>query len=186
MIPERQDKAGVGRRGARWLAVALALLAGGAEARAVSGVRMPDAISLQGQELTLDHMEVKKRFIFEVYVWGLYLPQKPGSIQEAVAFDGAKQLHMRFKRDVKRDQLVAAFREFLSHSPSLRSAEMKRLSEELLQSLKAVNKGDSLLISYLPGKGLLVSGEASGGALIPGKVFADALFTAWLSANPIY
>ncbi|ATB30838.1 chalcone isomerase family protein [Melittangium boletus] len=186
MIPERQDKVGVGRRGARGLALALALLASGAEARALGGVRMPDTISLQGQELLLDHMEVKKRFFFDVYVWGLYLQQKPASVEEAISSEGAKQLQLRFKRGVNRAQLVAAFREFLSGSASLRDPKMKRLCEQLLQSLRGVDKGDSILISYIPNKGLLVSGEGSQGATIPGKAFADALFSAWLSANPIY
>jgi len=186
MISERQDKVGVGRRGARGLALALALLASGAEARALGGVRMPDTISVQGQELLLDHMEVKKRLFFDVYVWGLYLQQKPASVEEAISSEGAKQLQLRFKRGVNREQLVAAFRDFLSASASLRAPEMKRLSEQLLQSLRGVSKGDSILISYIPDKGLLVSGEGSHGATIPGKAFADALFSAWLSANPIY
>lgn len=167
------------------MALALALLAGGAEARALSGVRMPDAISVEGQELTLNHMDVKRRYVFDVYVWGLYLSQKPSSNQEAIASNQAKQLQMHFKRNVNRDQLVTAFREFLSQSESLRSPEMRRLSEQLLQSLRAVKKGDSLLISYVPDQGLVVAGEGSGGASIPGKAFADALFTAWLRANPI-
>ena len=66
------------------------------------------------------------------------------------------------------------------------SAAMKRQAEELVQSLNGVNKGDSLLITYLPDKGLMVSGQGSQGAVIPGKDFADALFGAWLRENPIY
>ena len=171
----------------RWLVVALAMVMGtAAQAKAIAGVRMPDAISLEGKELSLDHMELKKKLFFEIYVWGLYLEQKPTSTQEAIAFQGPKQLQLHFRRGLKREQLADAFRGFLSQSPSLRSAEMKRASERLVQSLKGVRKGDSLLITYLPDKGLMVSGDASQGAVIPGKDFADALFSAWLRENPIY
>jgi hypothetical protein len=58
--------------------------------------------------------------------------------------------------------------------------------EKLLQSLKDVAKGDNLIITYEPNGGLNVSGEASGGVVIPGKCFADALFTAWLQKNPVF
>jgi hypothetical protein len=170
----------------RWAVLAIALIAGTAQARAVAGVRLPDAISLQGKELTLNHIELKREFFFEIYVWGLYLEQTPNSTKEAVEAKGPKQLQFHFRRGIKRDQLASAFRRFLSNSEQLRSPEMRRNSEELVQSLLAVKKGDCLLISYEPEKGLIVSGEGSRGAVIPGKDFADALFTAWLSENPIY
>lgn len=184
---EEKGWTGMGVRGMRWLVLAMMLLAGtAAQARAIAGVRMPDAIRLQGKELLLDHMALKKRLFFEVYVWGLYLEQTPGSTQEAIAFPGPKQLQLHFRRSINREQLVEAFRGFLSHSAAMRSPEMKRHSEQLVQSLRGVRKGDTLLITYLPDKGLLISGEASRGATIPGKTFADVLFTAWLRENPIY
>ncbi len=177
---------GCGVGNVRWLVLALALVAGTAEAKVTAGVRLPDAISLQGKELLLDHMELKKKLFFEIYVWGLYLEHKPGSTQEAIAAQGPKQLQLHFRRSIKREQLAEAFRNFLSQSSAMRSPEMRRHSEQLVQSLRGVRKGDSLLITYLPDKGLLVSGEGSRGALIPGKAFADALFAAWLTENPIY
>lgn len=189
MEPKRENMkvaAGRGWRGVRWLVLAMTLMAGTAQAKVIAGVRMPDAISLQGKELLLDHMELKKKLFFEIYVWGLYLEQKPDSTKQAIDFQGPKQLQLHFRRSIKREQLADAFRDFLSNSRALRSPEMRRQSELLVQSLKGVRKGDTLLITYLPDQGLQVSGEGSRGAVIPGKAFADALFDAWLSENPIY
>jgi hypothetical protein len=189
MEPTRENRkvmAGRSWRGVRWLVLAMTLIAGTAQAKVMAGVRLPDAISLQGKELLLDHMELKKKLFFEVYVWGLYLEQTPDSTQQAIAFQGPKQLRLHFRRSIKREQLVESFRGFLSNSRAMHSAEMKRQSEMLVQSLKGVRKGDTLLITYLPDKGLLISGEGSRGAMIPGKDFADALFDAWLTENPIY
>ena len=189
MEPKRENmkvSAGRGGWGVRWLVLAMMFMAGTAQAKVIAGVRMPDAISLQGKELLLDHMELKKKLFFEIYVWGLYLEQKPDSTKQAIDFQGPKQLQLHFRRSIKREQLADAFRDFLSNSRALRSPEMKRQSELLVQSLKGVRKGDTLLITYLPDQGLQVSGEGSRGAVIPGKAFADALFDAWLSENPIY
>ena len=176
----------MGKLGARGWLVALCLVAGVAEARAVAGVRMQDTVSVDGRELPLDHVELKRKFFFDIYVWGLYLERTPGSTEEAIAFQGPKRLQLTFKRGIKREQLADAFRGFLANSPSMRSPEMKRYAEQLVQSLRGVNKGESLVIAYTPTQGLVVSGEGSLGAQIPGKEFADVLFTAWLQENPIY
>jgi hypothetical protein len=166
--------------------LAVLLVAGGAQAKAMAGVRLPETIQLQGQDLLLEHMALKKLLFFDVYVWGLYLGESPKSIEEAIASQKPKQLQLHFRRDLNRDQLVEAFRKFLSKSPDLKSAAMRKDSELLVHSLLAVRKGDSLVITYIPDKGLQISGEGSRGAFIPGKDFADALFSAWLDENPIY
>jgi hypothetical protein len=170
----------------RWLVLVVALVAGTAEARVMAGVRLPDSISLEGKELALNHVDLKKKLFFEIYVWGLYLEQEPSSMKEAIAFQGPKQLQLHFRRNIKREQLADAFRHFLAQCSASRSPEMRRNSELLVQSLRGVRKGDKLLITYLPDKGLLISGEGSQGAVIPGKDFADVLFSAWLTENPIY
>ena len=173
-------------RGVRWLVLGVALVAGPAQSRVLAGVRLPEAIQLQGQELVLEHMALKEMLFFDLYVWGLYLEGTPRSAREAIESNGPKQLQLHFRRDIGRDQLADAFRDFLRHSPVMRSPELRRSAEQLVRSLRSVRKGGSLLITYLPGEGLLVSGDASRGALIPGKDFADALFGAWLRENPIY
>jgi hypothetical protein len=173
-------------RGVRWLVLVMTLVASTAQARMMSGVRLPEAIQLQGQELALAHMALKEVLFFDIYVWGLYLEGEPRSAREAIEFQGPKQLQLHFRRDVGREQLAGAFRDFLRDSRVMRSPEMLRSAEQLVRSLRGVRKGGSLLITYLPGRGLLVSGDASRGALIPGKAFADVLFDAWLRENPIY
>jgi len=172
--------------GARWLVLAAMLAAGLAEAREVGGVKMPDTLDVQGRQLSLAHMALKEKLFFDVYVWGLYMEQVPHAEAEAISTDSLKRLHFRFLRKIRRDQLVGAFRQGLSTNPALRSAPMQQALDELLKSLKDVGKGDNLVLTYDPETGLHISGEATGGAHIPGKGFADALFTAWLQKHPIF
>jgi hypothetical protein len=172
--------------GARWLVLAATLIAGLAEARDVGGVRMPDTLEVQGRRLELAHMELKSKLWFHIYVWGLYMEEMPRAESEAIAANFAKQLHFRFLRRIHREQLVGAFRTALSENPALRSGPMQQQLELLLQSLRDVRDGDSLVLTYEPEVGLHVSGEASDGVLIPGKAFADALFVAWLRKNPVF
>jgi hypothetical protein len=152
----------------------------------VGGVKMPDTLELQGRRLELAHMALKEKFFFNIYVWGLYMEQIPHVEAEAIATNSVKQLHFRFLRKIRRDQLVGAFRHGLSSNDALRSEQMQEEMEKLLQTFKDVSKGDSLILTYVPDAGLHVSGEATGGIVIPGKCFADALFAAWLQKNPVF
>ena len=176
----------------RWAARAGALVlsamftTGVAEAQQVAGVQMPDTLTLQGRRLSLAHMELQQKLFFKVYVWTLYLEQVPHRASEAVEADCLKRLHFRFMREVRRDQLVEAFRDGLASNPAMRSPAMQQDLERLLSSLRDVDEGGDLVITYIPGGGLHVAGAASGGIRIPGKRFADALFTSWLTMHPIF
>ncbi|MBN1207041.1 MAG: chalcone isomerase family protein [Myxococcaceae bacterium] len=172
--------------GARWLLLAAVLAAGLAEAREVGGVQMPDTVELQGHRLELAHMALKEKLFFNIYVWGLYMEHIPRAESEAISTNSFKRLHFRFLRKVRCDQLVGAFRHGLSSHAAMSSEPMRQELELLLKSLRDVGKGDNLILTYEPGTGLHVSGEASGGVLIPDKGFADALFAAWLQRHPVF
>ena len=171
---------------ARGLVLVAVLVAGLAQAGEVGGVKMPDTLELSGRRVELAHMALKEKLFFDVYVWGLYMEQIPRQEAEAITTDSVKRLHFRFLRKIRKDQLEGAFRQALSVNPALRSAPMQQEMEKLLQSLKDVGKGDDLILTYEPEAGLNVSGAATGGVVIPGKGFADALLTAWLQKNPIF
>jgi hypothetical protein len=53
--------------------------------------------------------------------------------------------------------------------------------EAFLQSGK---RGDWMTITYQPGRGTIAANSTGGSVVIPGKDFADALFSVWLGARP--
>jgi hypothetical protein len=48
-----------------------------------------------------------------------------------------------------------------------------------------VEKGDQILMTYVPGKGTVVSAKGTEKGVVEGKDFSDALFSVWLGANPV-
>lgn len=179
-----------GARRSRWgwvsgLVLSLLLAGQPSHAKALGGVQVPEALDLQGRSLVLKHAGLQEVLFFDLYVWALYLEGSPRSPREAVDSNGGKQLRFHFRRDISREQLTQAFQDFLAGSPVLQSPEMRAHCQVLVRSLRGVRKDDRLLITYLPERGLYVSGEGSGGALIPGKAFADALFALWLQQHPL-
>lgn len=172
--------------GRRWLLIGTLLAASVAQGKQLAGVQMPEQLVLEGRALQLAHMELHEKLWFNVYVWGLYLEHIPKEASEAIASNGVKRLQFRFLRNIRRAQLVSAFRDGLAGHEALSAPGMRQDLEKLLSTLRDVSDGDELVLTYLPGAGLHVSGEASGGILIPGKRFADALFTVWLEEHPIF
>lgn len=178
---------GRGGTGARWGVLAAVLLAGMAHGRQLAGVKMPEHLLLEGHDVQLAHMELHEKLWFNVYVWGLYLEQIPQRADEAISQNGVKRLQFRFLRHIRRDQLVGAFRDGLMNHDALREPDMRQDLERMLATLHDVSDGDELVLTYVPGAGLHVSGQAATSSLlIPGKRFADALFTVWLEAHPIF
>jgi hypothetical protein len=65
---------------------------------------------------------------------------------------------------------------------------MGALNERLLKlngMFPAVVEGDQVVLTYVPGKGTLVSAKGQDKGVIEGKDFADALFAVWLGGNPV-
>ena len=62
---------------------------------------------------------------------------------------------------------------------------LKPRLEKFKSMIPDVEKGDQILLTYVPGKGTMVSAKAAEKGVIEGKDFADALFSVWLGANPV-
>ena len=45
--------------------------------------------------------------------------------------------------------------------------------------------GDDIVLTYVPGRGTVVSVKGAEKGVIEGKDFADALFSVWLGPNPV-
>ncbi|MET0405043.1 MAG: chalcone isomerase family protein [Cystobacter sp.] len=168
------------------LCAALLLIAGPAQAREMAGVRVPEEVTLEGKQLSLAHAELQQMFFFKVYVWSLYFEEPPRVKSEAISSNCIKRLQLRFLRNVTQSQLVDAFRDGLSRNRALRESPLRDDLERLLGSLRDVSKGGQLTLTYFPGGGLQVEGEATHGISIKGKPFADALFVSWLENHPIF
>jgi hypothetical protein len=170
------------------LALGLALSSGIVFAAEVEGVKLPDRLQLGGSELTLNGAGVRTRVFFKVYVGALYLQKKAGSTDAVLGDAGAKRIAMHLLRDLEAEQLLSALNDGLkkNHAP----AELARLEPQVKQldgiftAVKAVKKGDAVLLDYLPGAGTRVTVRGEDRGTIPGEDFNRALLRIWLGEQP--
>jgi hypothetical protein len=161
---------------------ALFLVAAGVE---IEGVPLPDHLSYGGQQLTLNGYGVRRKVFVKVYVMGLYLAQHAVSGEAVTGPDQPRVVEMLLLRDVDRGTMQEAVRDGMRKnlSPEQMAALAPRL-DKFLMAIPDLKHGDGLVISYAPGRGTTISGHAEQ-ITIPGKDFADALFSVWVGHHPV-
>lgn len=155
-------------------------------ARDLAGVTMPEHVSTSGKQLRLNGMGVGTRAFFNVYVIALYLEKPTSDARAAIKADAVKRIVLTMLRDVSRERFVQAVEKDMMHNPGVPMAALRGRLDLLESVLPALKKGNVLDFTYLPVRGTLVR-DQSREITIPGKDFADALFSIWLgpqSSNP--
>lgn len=152
--------------------------------RDVSGVSMPEVISVAGKELMLNGIGlVKEMALIKVYVAGLYLEKPTVDARTAITADEAKRIVIVMLRDVTRERFVHAVQTGVMRNSGRAMPLLRGRLDLLEKALPALKKGDVLSFTYLPGVGTEVRGQGRE-MTIPGKDFADALFSVWLGPKP--
>jgi hypothetical protein len=163
---------------------AAALLGPEARAGSLDGVTLPDSVEVAAKTLRLNGMGTRLATIFnvKVYVLGLYL-EKPSHDAAAIASsEETKRLHMHFVRDVEAGKLTEAFTEAFTRNGALPRlhAELDRLNGYIAP----MKVGDTVVLTYVPGRGteIVIKGASKG--VIEGADFAHTLWNVWLGAYP--
>jgi Chalcone isomerase-like len=85
-------------------------------------------------------------------------------------------------RDVSREKFVQAVEKGMMRNSGRAMPTLRARLDILEHALPALKKGNALDFTYLPGLGTVV--RAQGRKMnIPGKDFADALFSVWLGSE---
>jgi len=165
----------------------VALPAFGAE---IAGMKIEEKDKVGNGELVLNGAGLRKRAFFQVYVIGLYLPEKKTATADAIGAPGPKRIAMHMLRDVDADQFGGALADGMKDNVA--EAEMKALQPRIKQltdimaSMKEAKKGMRITLDWVPAAGTLVTVEGkAAGAPIPGEDFYRALLKIWLGEHPV-
>jgi len=167
----------------------LLLVAFPAFAAEIAGVRIEEKDRLSNSELTLNGAGLRKRAFFQVYVIGLYLPEKKALAAEAIGAAGPTRIAIHMVRDVGADQFGEALTDGMKDNVG--EAEMRALDPRVKQlmaimgEMKEARKGMRITLDWTPaGTQMSVDGKAAG-APIAGEDFYRALLKIWLGENPV-
>jgi Chalcone isomerase-like len=169
-------------------AIALSLcLVGGpsALAKEVAGVTLPDTVTVEGKTLKLNGAGLRKKVVFKVYVAGLYLETPSKDAATVVSSDQIKRMQLSVLRSLSGRQVSEAIEEGFEKNSKAQMGALKARLDKLGTMIPNVENGDQILLTYVPGKGTVVSAKGAEKGVIEGKDFSDALLSVWLGPNPV-
>lgn len=150
----------------------------------LEGVKMPDDVQVEGHALKLNGMGLRKKFIINVYVAGLYVEHPNKDASTILGTDETRRVDMVMLRDLDAATIVEAIRTGFDKNAKAQLAGLQERLDAFCKIVPNVKKGQMLTISYVPGKGTSIAG-AGGATMITGKDFADALFSVWIGKVPV-
>jgi Chalcone isomerase-like len=150
-----------------------------------AGVKMPDSVTVEGKTLKLNGIGLRKKVVFKVYVAGLYLENSSKDPAAVISSDQVKSMRLSILRSLKGSQITEAIVEGFEKNSKAQMGALKARLEKFNAMFPDVVEGDQIDMTYVPGKGTVVTAKGSEKGVIEGKDFADALFSVWLGANPV-
>lgn len=155
-------------------------------AREISGISLPEQIELAGQQLPLNGAGIRTKFIFDIYVGALYLPQKTKDVKQALSMAGPKRVLMHFLyAEVEKETLTDGWTEGFENNLSSKHYEaLKPRLQDFNKLFVTVKKGDQILLDYTPTSGTQVTINKQNKGSVPGADFYQALLMVWLGSDP--
>ncbi len=115
-----------------------------------AGISIPDKVTIDGKELQLNGIGVRRATFLriKVYVGGLYLEKKTQKVEEILSSSYPKYIPMHFMRDVDKEDLQEAWLEGLK--AAVKEADRKEIMKsfnEFNSNMADIKKGQSILIT---------------------------------------
>ena len=153
-------------------------------AKELKGVKMPDTLEVEGKKLTLNGMGLRTKVVFKVYVAGLYLEEKSSDPAVILTKDQTRRVDMVMLRDFEKGKITEAMKAGFEKNNADKFAALKDRLERFMAVIPDLKEGQTLSMTYVPGKGTSVKGPGAD-VSVEGKDFADALFSVWLGKAPV-
>ncbi len=168
----------------RWIALMI-LIAAPLVAKEREGVVAQPTITAYGKTLNLMGMGLRKKLWFKVYLASFYLEQPTEDPAQAIASDQVKRVEMHMLRDLERGKITEAVEAGFEKNSGPQMPQLRSRLDAFLKAIPDLHGGESITVTYLPGQGTLVKAGGGEEITIPGKDFADALFSVWLGKHPV-
>ncbi|MGZ3807865.1 MAG: chalcone isomerase family protein [Bacteriovorax sp.] len=164
-------------------ALVLLALAFNLSAASLDGINFADKVNVEGKELILNGIGIRKATFLKVKVYygALYLEQKAKELNAFLNTPAPKQIIMHFVRSVDAKKLRDAFVEGME-AANKNHESFKAPLEKFNSSIADVVKGDLITITFM-NDGVLLNVKGKAVEKISGGDFSRALLNIWFT-NP--
>ena len=150
------------------------------------GVSFPEHVQVDGSDLTLNGLGLRKATFLKVnvYVAALYVAQPSRDPMALVESSGPDELILHFVRNVGADDLTKAWNEGFARNSKDQVVALQERIAKLNGWMADVKSGQRLTFIRRPGAGIQVDANGTVKGTIEGDDFARAFFAIWLGATP--
>src|SRR4051794_3381214 len=82
-------------------------------------------------------------------------------------------------------KIVEAVQQGFERNSGPQMPQLKERLDRFLGAVPDLRGGQTIVITYLPGRGTVIKAGSAEQVELPGKDFADALFAVWLGTQPV-
>ena len=157
-----------------------------AQDKTCRGISFPGHVQVNGNDLSLNGLGVRKATFLKVnvYVAALYVVQPLRDPKALIESDTPQQLVLHFVRNVGVDDLRKGFTEGFERSSGAQSASLAGRIAKLNTWMSDMHSGQQLTFFRVPHAGVQVSVNGVPRGTIEGEDFSRALMSIWLGATP--
>lgn len=157
-----------------------------AMALTVEGVDVPDTYTAQQSELTLNGAGTRSKWFMDLYVGGLYTPQKASDAAAVINADEPQAITLHIISGlITSEKMTSATLEGFESATGGNLAPIQSDVNAFLDVFsEEIKEGDVFDLVYLPGEGVRVLKNGDARATVGDLEFKKALFGIWLSDEP--
>ncbi len=161
-------------------------LATPAHALTVDGVDVPDTYSAMGKELQLNGAGTRSKWFMNLYVGGLYVPEKVDDAEAVISADEpqAITLHITSGMITSERMTEATMDGFQAATGGDLSSIQADVDQFMAVFQEEIQEGDVFDLVYVPGSGVQVLKNGEQRDSVGDLEFKKALFGIWLSDKP--
>jgi hypothetical protein len=158
-------------------------------AKEIAGITVPEQIvrDIDNAKLILNGAGIRKKFFFDVYLASLYVQQRSSDAAEVISVDRPARIEMQILYSkIEKEKFVQGWND--GFSANLSSEGLQAVAEPLVRfnnMFQTLQKGDQVIMDYIPGNGTVVTIKGEKKGVIPGADFYQALLMVWLGDSPI-
>lgn len=164
----------------------LAATSDAAQAKTCHGVEFPEHFQVNGADLVLNGLGMRKATFLKVnvYVAALYVKHTSRDPQPLIEPNSEAELILRFVRNVGVEDLRKAWGEGFEKTAKTQLPALNARIATLSGWMSDMKTGQTLAFRRLPGRGIQVTVNGDNKGIIPGDDFARALLAIWLGPEP--
>ncbi len=153
----------------------------------ISDVTLPAKVQFNKKTLILNGGGLREKFWIDLYVGGLYLPEKMNNATRIMAANQTQAIKLVIVSSlITSEKMEEAVEEGFEKSTNNNTKPLRSKIDKFKSFFgkEPITKGDIFDIVYVPGKGVVVYKNNKMLGVVEGMEFKKALFGIWLGEDP--